>query len=147
MIIKIIKSDRSKWYIVGEEIKAQRIYKNGNAIIVDHTLQNRRILVNYGDYEIIDSKHFKREFVTCEEIIKIEKDYANKVSYYDVSNKYDITTALAHSLLENYKRNISIGLGYKNSSYFTESEMIQGYQIPTYEELSENEKGMFNMKS
>ena len=39
---------------------------------------------------------------------------------------------------------ISIALGYKNEAYNTEEEMLNGYVAPSYEELSEIEKEMYN---
>lgn len=146
MRIKIIKSDRSRWYKVGDEMKCERIYKNGNAIIVDNKANSQRLVVEYGHYEISEQKHFKRCFVPIDERILIEKDFEGGMSYYDVSRKYDITTALSHSILEMYKRMNSVGLGWKNETYLSEEEMIQGYKIPTYEELSESEKTIYSMK-
>jgi hypothetical protein len=35
-------------------------------------------------------------------------------------------------------------IGYKDESYFTESEMINGYIPPSYEELSNDEKKMYD---
>lgn len=146
MRIKIIKSDRSRWYQVGDEMKCERIYKNGNAIIVDNKANSQRLVVEYGHYEISEQKHFKRGFVPIDERILIEKDFEVGMSYYDVSRKYDITTALAHSILEMYKRMNSVGLGFKNETYLSEEEMLQGYKIPTFEELSESEKTIYSMK-
>ena len=39
---------------------------------------------------------------------------------------------------------ISIALGNKNQPYNTEEEMLNGYVAPSYEELSEIEKQMYN---
>lgn len=39
---------------------------------------------------------------------------------------------------------ISIALGSKNQPYNTEEEMLNGYVAPSYEELSEIEKQMYN---
>lgn len=44
-------------------------------------------------------------------------------SYYEMSYTYKIVT-----------------MGYKNETYMTEEEMIQGYKAPTFEELSSSEK-------
>lgn len=146
MRIRITKSDNTRWYKVGNEMKCERIYKNGNAIIVDNKTNSQRLVVEHGHYEIIEHKHFKRGFVPIDERILIEKDFEGGMSYYDVSRKYDITTALAHSILEMYKRMNAVGLGWKNDTYYNEEEMIQGYQIPTFDELSESEKTIYSMK-
>jgi hypothetical protein len=39
---------------------------------------------------------------------------------------------------------VSIALGHKNEAYMTEEEMLNGYVAPSYEELSEIEKEMYN---
>lgn len=35
-------------------------------------------------------------------------------------------------------------LGFRNETYFSEQELIQGYKVPTYDELSESEKEIYN---
>lgn len=52
--------------------------------------------------------------------------------------------ALSEVLTFKYPNRAKIGA--KDEAYFSEEEMIHGYQIPTFEELSESEKVMFNMK-
>jgi hypothetical protein len=37
-----------------------------------------------------------------------------------------------------------IHFGYKNVEYFTEEEMINGYVVPKYEELSPEEKEIYD---
>tara|TARA_B100000497_G_C7598554_1_gene359780 strand:- start:62 stop:376 length:315 start_codon:yes stop_codon:yes gene_type:complete len=49
----------------------------------------------------------------------------------------------------NWRKNRAINsqkaiIGYKDESYFTESEQLIGYVVPTYEELSKEEKKMYN---
>lgn len=46
---------------------------------------------------------------------------------------------------EKEKSIVPIHYGYKNESYFTEEEMINGFQC-SYEDLSESEKVIWNMK-
>lgn len=36
-----------------------------------------------------------------------------------------------------------VTMGYKNETYATEEEMIQGYKVPTFEELSNDEKILY----
>ena len=44
------------------------------------------------------------------------------------------------------EKNITpIHYGYKSEQYSTEEEMIRGYIPPTYEELSESEKAIYNL--
>ena len=40
----------------------------------------------------------------------------------------------------------TVDLGYKNESYLSEEEMIQGYIVPTFNELSESEKEIYKTK-
>jgi hypothetical protein len=39
---------------------------------------------------------------------------------------------------------LKVDLGFKDESYFTESEMLLGYVAPTYEELSKDEQIMYD---
>ena len=55
-------------------------------------------------------------------IVKRIKSYRNRIKIYTPSLKVD--------------------LGYKDESYFTESEMLIGYVAPSFEELSNEEKKM-----
>jgi len=41
-----------------------------------------------------------------------------------------------------YTPDLKVDLGYKDESYFTESEMMLGYVAPTFEELSKDEQIM-----
>lgn len=52
--------------------------------------------------------------------------------------------ALSEVLTFKYPNRAKIGA--KDEAYFSEEEMIQGYQIPTFEELSESEKTIYSMK-
>ncbi len=40
-----------------------------------------------------------------------------------------------------------ICFGYKNEAYLTEEEMLEGYQVPTYKELSIDEKIIYDYES
>jgi hypothetical protein len=53
-------------------------------------------------------------------IVKRIKSYRNRIKIYTPALKVD--------------------LGYKDESYFSESEMLLGYVAPTFEELSNEEK-------
>ncbi len=48
-----------------------------------------------------------------------------------------------------YKKSLEknkIHFGYKNVEYYTEEEMINGYVVPKYEELSPEEKEIYDKK-
>ena len=57
-------------------------------------------------------------------IVKRIKSYRNRIKIYTPALKVD--------------------LGFKEESYFTESEMLLGYVSPGYEDLSKDEKLMYN---
>jgi hypothetical protein len=57
-------------------------------------------------------------------IVKRIKSYRNRIKIYTPALKVD--------------------LGYKDESYFTESEMLLGYVAPSYEDLSKDEKEIWN---
>jgi hypothetical protein len=57
-------------------------------------------------------------------IVKRIKSYRNRIKIYTPALKVD--------------------LGFKDESYFTESEMLLGYVAPTYEELSKDEQIMYD---
>ena len=57
-------------------------------------------------------------------IVKRIKSYRNRIKIYTPALKVD--------------------LGYKDQSYFTESEMMLGYSAPSYEDLSKDEQEIWN---
>jgi hypothetical protein len=57
-------------------------------------------------------------------IVKRIKSYRNRIKIYTPALKVD--------------------LGYKDESYFTESEMLLGYVAPNYEDLSKDEQIMYD---
>ena len=57
-------------------------------------------------------------------IVKRIKSYRNRIKIYTPALKVD--------------------LGYKDESYFTESEMMLGYLAPSYEDLSKDEQEIWN---
>ena len=57
-------------------------------------------------------------------IVKRIKSYRNRIKIYTPALKVD--------------------LGYKDESYFSESEMILGYVAPSYEDLSKDEQEIWN---
>ena len=57
-------------------------------------------------------------------IVKKIKSYRNRIKIYTPALKVD--------------------LGYKDESYFSEEEMMLGYVAPSYEDLSKDEKEIWN---
>lgn len=67
----------------------------------------------------IDKLQFAKEFqLTIEEVEICIKWYSNRFRSHDLS--------IMHN-----------GFGHKNEPYFTEKEMINGYQVPTVEEVEQ----------
>ena len=68
-------------------------------------------------------------------------------SLYQIIKLEKVSVSSLHLLFEEIQKPVSRGkIGYRNEAYWTENEMINGYIAPTYEELSESEKLIYNMK-
>jgi hypothetical protein len=87
--------------------------------------------------------------VTPSIILQLRKDFINHRNY--INNK--ILSSVDAEIYNHRKnrtkkvKNInSVNLGYKNESYLSEEEMIQGYIVPTFNELSESEKEIYKTK-
>lgn len=64
---------------------------------------------------------------------------------YQIIKLEKVSVSSLHLLFEDVKKPVSRAkIGYRNEAYHTEDYMINGYQIPTYEDLSESEKFIFN---
>ena len=64
----------------------------------------------------------------------------NNSKHSEISNRFDYNKKYRK---KEFKRG-SLNLGYKDESYFTESEMMLGYVSPSYEDLSKDEKEIWN---
>jgi len=66
---------------------------------------------------------------------------------YQIIKLEKVSVSSLHLLFNEIQKPVSRGkIGYRDEAYHTEEYMINGYQIPTYDELSESEKVMFNMR-
>lgn len=66
---------------------------------------------------------------------------------YQIIKLEKVSVSSLHLLFAEVQKPVSRGkIGYRNEAYWNEEEMINGYQIPTFDELSESEKVMFNMR-
>lgn len=66
---------------------------------------------------------------------------------YQIIKLEKVSVSSLHLLFEEIQKPVSRGkIGYRDEAYWTENEMIHGYQQPQYSDLSESEKLMFNMK-
>ena len=66
---------------------------------------------------------------------------------YQIIKLEKVSVSSLHLLFNQIQKPVSRGkIGYRDEAYHTEEFMINGYQVPTFEELSESEKVMFNMR-
>ena len=87
--------------------------------------------------------------VTPSIILQLRKDFINHRNY--INNKIlSSVDAQIYNHRKNRTKEIkninSVDLGCKNESYLSEEEMIQGYVVPTFNELSESEKEIYKTK-
>ena len=68
-------------------------------------------------------------------------------SLYQIIKLEKVSVSSLHLLFSEIQKPVSRGkIGYRDEAYWSEEEMINGFQIPTFDELSESEKVMFNMR-
>ena len=62
------------------------------------------------------------------------------------NNKFHKENSIIVKRIKSYRNRIKIytPLGYKDSSYFSEEEMLLGYVAPSYEDLSKEEQIMYD---
>lgn len=66
---------------------------------------------------------------------------------YQIIKLEKVSVSSLHLLFEEIQKPVSRGkIGYRDEAYWSENEMINGFRIPTYDELSESEKVIYNMK-
>ena len=65
---------------------------------------------------------------------------------YQIIKLEKVSVSSLHLLFDEIQKPVSRGkIGYRDEAYWTEEYMINGYQIPTYNELSESEKLIYNL--
>lgn len=66
---------------------------------------------------------------------------------YQIIKLEKVSISSLHLLFEEIQKPVSRGkIGYRDEAYWSEEFMINGYIAPTYDELSESEKVIYNMK-
>ena len=91
------------------------------------------------------AKHFKN--LPLEVQTRIYNLISRGKTLYQIIKLEKVSVSSLHLLFEDVKKPASRAkIGHRNEAYYTEDYMINGYQIPTYDELSESEKLMFNMR-
>ena len=83
--------------------------------------------------------------------IDVQKRIYNLISrgktLYQIIKLEKVSVSSLHLLFNEIQKPVSRGkIGHRDEAYHTEEFMINGYQIPTFDELSESEKVMFNMR-
>jgi len=87
--------------------------------------------------------------VTPSIILQLRKDFINS-KHKEYAKIIKCVNAEIYNHRKNRTKKVkninSVDLGYKNESYLSEKEMIQGYKVPTFSELSESEKEIYKTK-
>lgn len=150
MQIKIVKcSDSTKWYssLIGKEISCMWIDRYNRAIITDNksTRKQSRLMINSGDFEKLTFGYTrKRETYTEDEKTEIFLLFDNGYIVEDISEKFDLKLAYCYLLREEWNKLKGVHLGAKNEPYYTGEEEAQGEFCARYEDLSEQEKVIYN---
>ena len=91
------------------------------------------------------SNHFKN--LPLENQRRIYNLISRGKTLYQIIKLEKVSVSSLHLLFDEIQKPISRGkIGYRDDAYWSEEFMINGYIAPTYDELSESEKVMFNMK-
>lgn len=91
------------------------------------------------------SNHFKNLPIDVQN--RIYNLISRGKTLYQIIKLEKVSVSSLHLLFEEIQKPVSRGkIGYRDDAYWTEDEMINGFRIPTYNELSESEKLIYNMK-
>jgi len=65
---------------------------------------------------------------------------------YQIIKLEKVSVSSLHLLFDEIQKPVSRGkIGHRDDDYWTEDEMINGFRIPTYNDLSESEKLIYNL--
>ena len=91
------------------------------------------------------TKHFKNLPVEVQN--RIYNLISRGKTLYQIIKLEKVSVSSLHLLFDEIQKPVSRGkIGYRDDAYWTEDEMINGFRIPTYNELSESEKLIYNMR-
>ena len=91
------------------------------------------------------TKHFQN--LPLENQRRIYNLISRGKTLYQIIKLEKVSVSSLHLLFDEIQKPVSRGkIGYRDEAYWTENEMINGYIAPTYDELSESEKVIFNMR-
>ena len=91
------------------------------------------------------SNHFKNLPIEAQN--RIYNLISRGKTLYQIIKLEKVSVSSLHLLFEEIQKPVSRGkIGYRDEAYYTEEYMINGYIAPTYDELSESEKVIYNMR-
>lgn len=91
------------------------------------------------------SNHFKNLPIEAQN--RIYNLISRGKTLYQIIKLEKVSVSSLHLLFEEIQKPVSRGkIGYRDEAYWSEEYMINGYIAPTYDELSESEKVIYNMK-
>lgn len=91
------------------------------------------------------TKHFKNLPIEVQN--RIYNLISRGKTLYQIIKLEKVSVSSLHLLFDEIQKPVSRGkIGYRDDAYWTEDEMINGFRIPTYNELSESEKLIYNMR-
>ena len=89
-------------------------------------------------------KHFKNLPIDVQN--RIYNLISRGKSLYQIIKLEKVSVSSLHLLFEEIQKPVSRGkLGHRDEAYWSEEFMINGYIAPTYDELSESEKLIYNL--
>ena len=90
------------------------------------------------------TKHFKNLPIEVQN--RIYNLISRGKTLYQIIKLEKVSVSSLHLLFDEIQKPVSRGkIGHRNEAYHTEEFMLNGYQIPTYNELSESEKLIYNL--
>jgi hypothetical protein len=90
-------------------------------------------------------KHFKNLPIDVQN--RIYNLISRGKTLYQIIKLEKVSVSSLHLLFEEIQKPVSRGkIGHRDEAYWSEEYMINGYIAPTYDELSESEKVIYNMK-
>lgn len=90
------------------------------------------------------TKHFKNLPIEVQN--RIYNLIIRGKTLYQIIKLEKVSVSSLHLLFDEIQKPVSRGkIGHRDDAYWTEEYMINGYQIPTYNELSESEKLIYNL--
>ena len=91
------------------------------------------------------SNHFKNLPIEAQN--RIYNLISRGKTLYQIIKLEKVSVSSLHLLFKEIQKPVSRGkIGYRNEAYWSEDFLINGYIAPTYDELSESEKVIYNMK-